>query len=286
MQSASSFGETTFSGGGSLGIEYDSNVAVDEIERSSGLGDTARMLNVDLAIDHRFTDDTKGSLSYGYSEAKYAEFEQLSRTTEVLGANFSTKVGKVTLGANYFNIDAELDGQPFLTYERASPSISGFMSKRWFGRAAYVWADKTIENRPGRDAMSHSMETDLYYFWQGLRKYINVGYVYKKENSQAARFDYSSHAFKVRYQQRITIKDTLTRFEISARYELRDYSSITPLIGTKRNDDRLRLRAEYKVPISEHLSWNLYGGYSDYQSNLPTADYEQNVIGSSMEFEF
>lgn len=278
--------ETQFSGDVSLGYEYDSNVTVDEVDRSSSVGDGGLLSSINLAIDHDLNDSTSGSLSYGYSRIDYEQFDFLSRETHIAGANLSSRLGKTTLGVNYFYINARLDGRDFLTYHRASPSISGFISKKWFLRGAYVYGDKAISRRPGRDAENHGAELDLYFFWRGLRRYINLGYAFRDENSRADRFDYTAHQLKLRAVQRFDVLERLSTLEVAFRYENRDYSGITPSIRERRADERFRLNIELGVPITEQVSWSVYAGYSDYYSNLPSADYDQNLVGTRVEFAF
>lgn len=278
--------QTELSAEFSLGIEHDSNVAVEEVDSSSDQGDQGRVVSAEFELAHKFTDKTKASISYNYNQIAYENFDDLSRTTHMLGANFSTAVGKVNTGISYFYIDALLDGDDFLTYQRASPWVSGFVSKRWFLRGAYVYGDKEIARRPGRDAKNDSAEFDAYYFWQGLRRYFNLGYSYRSEDSQADRFDYDAHLFKLRFVQRFQLFSALSTFEIGARYEQRDYSSVTPSIGEERDDDKLRLKAELEIPLGEKLSWEIYAGYNDYRSNLPSADYDQTVVGTKLVLAF
>ena len=278
--------ETVLSGQLGLGYEYDSNVSVDELDRSSSIGDNGLLFSAELGVDHDFTDETSGSLSYAYSRIDYNEFDFLSRETHILGANLSSSWDPVTAGINYFYIEAMLDGDNFLTYHRISPSLSGFVSKKWFLRAAYVYGDKAIANRPGRDAANHGADMDVYYFWQGLRRYINLGFVYRDEDSRAARFDYTAHQIKLRMVQRFEIFSRLSTLEVGLRYENRDYSSPTPSIGERRKDERYRAGLELEIPLTEQVNWQVYSGYSDYYSNLPSADYDQTVVGTRVEFNF
>lgn len=277
---------TEISGGAAVGYEYDSNVAVDEVEQASGRGDNATVMDLDLALDQTFGETVKAGLSYGYSRTDYNQFSNFSRETHILGANLNVDLGDVAAGLGYFYIDALLDGDGFLNYQRLSPSLSGFVSKRWFLRGAYVYADKTIDQSPGRDAESHGGEFDVYFFWRGLRRYINAGYVYKTEDSVAPRFDFDAHSVKLRFLQRFDFYGELAAFELAARYEDRDYSAITPSIGEIRDDDRLRLKAELELPLNTWLVWQLYTSYGDYNSNLPAAAYEQTVVGTRIEATF
>ena len=161
-----------------------------------------------------------------------------------------------------------------------SPSLSGFISKRWFARGAYVFSDKTLDDRPDRDAQTHAGEADLYFFRRGLRSYFNLGYQFKDEDAEAARYDFRSHNLKLRYIHRAELFSRLAKIELSWRFEDRDYVSETPSIGADRDDTRNRWKVDLEYPVTDQATIQLYGGYADYESNLPAADYYQTVFGT------
>jgi len=270
----------------SVGIEHDSNVGVDELDRSSNLSDLGRLISFGTDLKHDFSDTTSARIIYDFSTTSYAEFEKLSRKTHSIGGSINRKFDGLTAGLSYFLADTKLDNQSFLAYQRISPSLSGFATKRWFFRGAYVFGDKTLERRPGRDSSFHSVETEGYYFWRGLRRYLNLGYAFRDEDSRADRFDYKSHLVKVRFVERFQLGESLSTLEIGARYEKRDYSAITPSIGQERFDNRTRVLINFDHPLTPRLHWRFYGDYSDYKSNVPSADYEQLILGSAMEWRF
>ena len=146
-------------------------------------------------------------------------------------------------------------------------------------RLAYVYSEKDIEERPERDADTDASEVDLYWFRNGLRSYINVGYRYKDEDASAARFDFKSNSFKLRYVQRFQLLNRLAKLELAWRFEDRDYSSIEPAIGEDRDDDRHRLEAELEVPVLTDAAIIGYYQYNDYDSNLERSDYSQHIAG-------
>ena len=80
--------------------------------------------------------------------------------------------------------------------------------------------------------------------------------------------------------------ERLSTLELGIRYEDRDYKEATPSIAKRRRDNRFRFKIEFEFPLTKSISWTAYSGYSDYQSNLPTADYEQTLIGTRIEWTF
>ena len=113
-----------------------------------------------------------------------------------------------------------------------------------------------------------------------MRSYFNLGYRFRDEDARAAQFDYQSNSAKLRYVQRIDWLSRTTKLELSWRFEERNYDSVTPSIGEKRDEDRSRWRIDYEVPVVEKGTLQFYYGYSDYNSNLPSADYTQDLLGA------
>jgi hypothetical protein len=267
-----------------MGGEYDSNVSVEEVDRASNEGDYALTLDASLEAKKQFTGTLEAAASYDFSQNLYRDFSEVDRQTHILGTDLSLDGDSVDTGLSFFYINSRLDNEKFLELYRVSPSVSGFLSRKWFGRAAYVFTNKSIENRPERDADTHSGEFDIYYFRRGLRSYFNLGYRYKDEEAEADRLDYESHSAKLRYIHRFDIFSRIAKMELSWRYEDRNYSSITPSIGEDRDDERHRWRADFEMPVVGRTSVQLYYSYSDYESNYPQADYTQYLIGTRFFF--
>ena len=273
---------TRFSAEVGIGAEYDSNVSVDELDTSSNESDYALLLDGELKLDQELGAGTNLSLTYDFSQSNYDRFSNLDRQTHLLGADLASKLGQVTTGVSLYYINARLDGEDFLEYYRGSPYLSGFLAKKWFARGAYVYSDKTIDQREDRDAESHAGEMDLYYFRRGLRSYFNLGYKFKDEDAAEDRFDYQANNIKLRYVHRFDVWSDVLKLEVSWRYEDRDYSSITPSIGEKREDERHRFKVDLEYPFMEKGAFQIYAGYSDYESNYPGSDYEQDVVGTRL----
>ncbi len=275
---------TEFSAEVGLGAEYDSNVSVDELDASSNQSDYSLIVDAELQMDHQFNDTLDLAVTYDFSQSNYDQFSFLDRQTHLLGMDFGADLGELNTGLSLYYINARLDGEDFLEYYRGSPYISGFISKRWFARGAYVYSDKSIEQNRGRDAESHAGEADFYYFRRGLRSYFNLGYKFKDEDAVEDRFDYSADNLKFRYVHRFDVWGEVLKTELSWRYEYRDYSSITPSIGEEREDKRHRWKVDFEYPVLEKGAIAFYAGYGDYDSNYPRADYSQHVVGSRLSY--
>jgi hypothetical protein len=281
-QSESDSGSSTrFSAELGMGVEYDSNIAVEEVDRASNESDYALTINAGLGMERDLSDTAEFGLTYDYNQSIYNEFSQVDRQTHLLGSSLNFDLARVDTGISLFYINSRLDGEPFLEFYMVSPAVSGFLAKKWFARAAYVYTDKIIEDRSERDATTNAGEADLYYFHRGLRSYFNLGYRFRDEDANADRYDYESNSLKLRYIYRTELFSKLAKLELAWRYEDREYSSLTPQIGEARDDKRHRWRLDFEIPVLWDGSvMQFYYGYADYESNLPQADYTQTITGT------
>jgi len=270
-----------FSADIAVGVEHDSNIAVEEVDRSSSETDYALTLSAGLGVQRKLNGIAKIGASYNFNQNLYQDFSQVDRQTHILGGSLNLDLGKADAGLSLFYINARLDGKPFLELYRTSPSLSGFLSKKWFTRAAYVYSDKSIEDRPERDAVANAVEADVYYFRRGLRSYFNLGYRFRDEDAHSDQLDYAANSIKLRYIQRLEVFSKLAKLEFSWRYEDRSYDHDTSSINAERADQRHRWRVDFEMPIfGAGSAIQFYYGYSDYDSNLPQADYRQTITGT------
>lgn len=267
-----------------VGAEYDTNVTVDEVDVSSGQSDYARTLDVELGVKHNFSEKTAASLNYDISQSSYNEFSRVDRLTQILGADINTDLGGSNAGVSAYYIDSQLDGEPFLRFVRASPYVSGFLSRRWFARGAYVYSEREIDQRAERDARTQNGEIDVYFFQRGLRSYFNLGYRYRDEDAVADELDFRAHSIKLRYIRRFDLWQQQAKAEFAVRYEIRDYESDEPTIEEPRQDDRVRWKLDLEMPLSKRVAWQWYYSYGDYVSNLPRADFTQTIVGTRLQF--
>ena len=268
------------------GYAWDDNVGLDELERATGESDEVTSLEIQGSAEFSLDDRASVRISAGLVDDSYRQFSQVDRRTESLGINLETLWGKATVGINWFDVSADLDDEAFLTYERLSPYVAGFLSKQWFVRGEYVYGEKTIARRPGREADSHSVSIDSYYFIQGLKRYAVLGYTFRVDNARANRYDYDSHALKLRYVHRESLANLPLELELEGKFEDRRYKSPDPFIRTEREDTRLRLSAELRLLITEYASVSVHIKNSDYDSNLPTASYSDLVVGTELRLSF
>jgi len=268
------------------GWEYDDNASVDELDNSRGSSDQVMNAGASVKLEYDLTQSTEMSASVSHTNSQYASFERLDRETTSFSGNIAQELGTVSLSANYFFINAKLDGQDFLSYQRFSPAISTFLGKKWFVRLAYVAGEKDFARRRGRSASLQGAEFDTYFFFHGLRQYFNLGIATRREDSLAANYDYQSTTAKLRWVNRFDLFGRPAKSEVGVKFEDRDYASKSWGTREPRQDRRLRTSASLGVEIVEHVTMELYLGLNDFSSNLSMADYDQQVTGLKLVYDF
>jgi len=265
---------------------WDDNVGLDELERATGESDEVTTLEAQGSALITLFDRTTLRVSAGVGDDAYKTFSVVDRRTESWGLNLESQFGETTLGVNWFDVSADLNREQFLNYSRISPYVARFINKQWFLRGEYVYGEKEIERRPGRGADSHSVSLDSYYFIRGLKRYALLGYAYRVDDANANRYDYESHALKLRYVHRATLGSLPLELELETKLEERRYKSPDPVISTEREDTRVRFSGEIRLLITEYASVALQLKNSDYDSNVETASYNDLVVGTEFRLSF
>ena len=265
---------------------WDDNVGLDELERATGESDEVTTLEVQGSALITVFDQTTLRVSAGLVDDSYEKFSLVDRRTKSWGFNLESQLGDTTVGVNYFDVSADLDKKQFLKYQRLSPYLARFISKQWFLRGEYVYGEKEIDRRPRRDADSHSISLDSYYFIRGLKRYALFGYTYRVDDAEANRYDYESHAVKLRYVHRATLGTLPIELELETKIEDRQYKSPDPVISTEREDTRLRFSGEIRLLLTDYASIALHLRNSDYESNVETASYNDLVVGTEFRLSF
>jgi len=261
------------------GGEFDSVVSLDELDLSADMGDQALLVDASVGVEQPLGSGVELDLRYTYSVLDYQDISEVDQNSHILSGDLKKKLGGADIGLSGFYVNADLDDESFLELARVSPYLSGFFTRGWFARAGYVFSDKSNDVNPGRDATASIGEIDIYHFPPGKPWFFNIGYKYRDEDASAARFDYAGHTFKARWVQRMTLWNRKARFELGFRRVDRDYSSVTPSIGEERFDQRDRTQAQLEITLTKRLDVEFYYTYSDWESNLDSVDFNQNVAG-------
>jgi hypothetical protein len=259
------------------GLEYDSNVAVLELDASTGAGDAAALL--ELGVAYARPGDTKLDFGAGYnfSETAHEDFSAFDVRIHRGSASLSYDLGRFDIGATLQYADAELDGTGFLTLTQLSPYLSGLVGRRLFLRFAYADSDKDFADNPARAATTGSFSSDAYVFIDGLKTYLVFGHRYDDEDAGFDELDYTGQRFGVQLSQRFTARAREITLKTHLRAESRDYRAVTPALGELRRDDRRELGLVIEIPAGQRVVTRIGIKRADNESNLASVDFAETA---------
>jgi hypothetical protein len=259
------------------GLEYDSNVAVLELDASTGAGDAAALLDFGVAYDRPGNAKLDFGAGYNFSETAHEDFKAFDVRIHRGSANTSYDLGRFDIGATLQYADAELAGNEFLALTQLSPYLSGLVGRRLFLRFAYLDSDKDFADNPARDAATGSFSSDAYVFINGLKTYLVFGHRYDDEDAGFDELDYTGQRFGVQLSQRFTARAREITLKTHVRAESRDYRAVTPSIGELRRDDRLELGIVVEIPVGQRVVTRVSLRHADNESNLPSVSFAETV---------
>ena len=263
------------------GIEYDSNVAVLELDTTANGGDRALLFDFGVGYDKPSSGRFGLQAGYNFSQRLHERFDAFDVRIQRGSTTLSYDLDRVDIGAMFQYAHAELDGHEFLTLTQVSPYLSKLFGRRLFLRFAYADSDKDFADNPGRSATNGALSSDTYVFLNGLTTYLVFGYRYDDEDAVDEQFDYTGNRVRVQLSHRLTAGSRELTLRTSVRAETRDYAHPTPSIGELRRDDRYQFEASIRVPIGERLTAEIGYTYADNRSNLPSVDFDENVLSVS-----
>ena len=268
-----------------LGVQYDDNDTVDEIDNVSNVSDDA--LVFDFSGTYAAYSGPEGNVEFGYdfSQSVYDDQTDFNLQSHIASITLDRSIGDIDAGLLYLYSRTLLGGDDFLGIHSITPSAGYSVLPELYLNGGYNFQDKNFIRDRGRDARQHAGTLDGYYFLYGSRAFINAGYRVEDENARNDELDFLGHFVHLRLKTPIPI-DALQEWNPVLRlgyaYFRKDYSSVTASIGDKREDERTTLTASLTSDLTEHVY-----AKADYEqieaiSNLLSSDFDEKIITFSV----
>jgi hypothetical protein len=270
------------------GMEYDTNVSVQQTDTATGVGDGAADLG--LSAGYKLIDKTDGpQLAAGYDFSQNLHFKQkaFDMQTHGLSLNGSTPVGMASVGAGYDFYHLLLGGRSFLDMHMLNPSVSGFVAPGVYARASYIYFSKQFASLyANRNADTHQVGGTLYYFFMKSKAFVSGGAHYENEHTVDPQLRYGSYAANANLQLPITLENHPGKFNLAYEYSRWDYSNITTSIGAKRWENRSTVKGTAEARLVGPLSLTGEYNYIDRRSNFAMANYGESVVQGGLKYVF
>lgn len=267
------------------GAEYDSHLTVEELDIESSVGDIAAIFRLDA--DYKPVRSRAGELRVGYSfdQSLYAERDEFDTQTHRLSAGGSARIGRARLATDYSFYHIRLGGDPLLNMHVISPSLSGFVGDKLFARAYYSYFDKDFQRFENRDANTHQAGFTVNRYFNRSRSFVSIGARYDNEDAVDPALDYEGLLLTANLQLPLELAARRGKVNFGYSYRDRDYDNVTPSIGERRRENRSVFRVRSELPIVNKLSLQADYGYTDRNSNFPSADYNEHKALAALKLE-
>ncbi|MBP6012556.1 MAG: hypothetical protein KBA31_10045 [Alphaproteobacteria bacterium] len=281
------------------GLEATDNVAgnpaADDPDNNSGQSDIAATIELDAGYKFVDTDTTRIEVGYDFYQSLYQDQNDFNYRSHNPTFNAWTKTNGLKLGFTYGYLNSIYgEDAPFeqkLSQHSFSPSVAAYLSDVVYLSVFYRYLDKNYDDlNNSRDANTHQGGADLYYYFdKPKRGYVSLGAGFTSEDTRSVAFDYDGYAARAAVQFPVDVFGKQGRLRFSYAYQRRDYDDPTStpdvLVGP-REDNRHTLRAKLELDITDDLKGLAEYRYVNRESNLVTADYQENVGSLGLRFSF
>ncbi len=266
-----------------IGIEYDDNVTVPEIDATSERGDGAFV--ADLATSYRILDSERAALEAGYdfTQSLHFDLSDADLRSHGLWVDGAHAIGALDAGLGYRFGTSSLGGDGFLNLHEVRPRLDLPVRAGWTAEVAVAYLHKDFLDSRDRDRDAHHVSAGLQNFFQlpDGRIRANAGLRFEAEDARGAEFDYLGFSLggglRVPFEWRGEWS-----LDLAYRFRLRDYSNETPSIGKVRFDLGHGVGVGLMRRITRRVEAHLDYRFTGADSNLPSADYVDNTVGFAL----
>ncbi len=268
------------------GAEYDSNVAVLELDTSTGSGDIAALMDFHAGFDKQPPRSWGYDVAYDFSQSLYRELDsydlRIHRGSAGAGYNF----GSVDAGLSIQYVSAALATGEDLTLSQITPHFGALIGKKLYLRLAWDRFDKKYSSSTGRDATTDAPSVDAYVFVNGIKSHLDFGYQHVRENAADDTYDYDGDKLKAQLTERFERGSRGLVLKTGLRYESRSYgappppplSPLPPLpITPRREDQRYRFELELEGILSRHMFVCVRYERAHNRSTEASVNFDENV---------
>lgn len=268
------------------GAEYDSTLAVAELDRTSREGDWAAIFNGRVGAKIYPTERLTLKGGYSYAARNYRQNSQFDQDLHTLSLDAGVDFAGMTLGVSHHFARALLASEPFLDLSQTSLYAGKLYNNGVYLRGAASRTSKRFENNTERDSEGGGLSLDAYYFINDARSFWSVGLGGESEDARASELDNRALKLRARYSHKGEMLGKESRVQLGWRYLDRDYHHETPVLGTSRRDQSQVVDASWSLGLNELLTLESKVEYGDYNSNLEAADYRETGASILLSAEF
>jgi Tfp pilus assembly protein PilF len=271
---------------GSAGLEYDDNLTVTELDVTTDQADVAGIFAVSAGGRPLERGPSRLEIDYDFFQSLYADVTDLNLRSHSVAAVASTELAGLDPSLAYRYLHATLGDDAFLDTHRVSLGIGASLAPQWYASAGYHFEDRSIAQDELRDATRLAFSLDQFLFLGERRATARLGWRIELEDARGPEFDFVGNTVVLSLRGDLPWRVLRTEARLEWEFEARDYTEETPSIGEKRADRRNTIRLGLVRPFTRHVSVVLDYQFIASSSNLPSQDFDENILALRAEAAF
>jgi predicted porin len=282
------------------GIEYDSNLNVDELDQASNKSDQALLLGAGAEASGQPLENLTLTGTYDFTSRRYESNDSFDQDIHLASVDLSYDIDSVTLGASHHYSYATLASEPFLDYNRTSVYLGKLIDDDVYVMGSLLSKRKSFENSEARDARTRGISLDSFFFSNQGRTLFVLGLDGDDENAASDAYDYQMLAGRTRLKHRFDVSGHENTVQVGLRYEARDYDEeissaeapLLPLAGPAtmssetRSDRILTVDLRWAVGLTDWLTTEAKVERTESRSSLDSADYDKTIASLTLRADF
>jgi len=271
-----------------MGMQYDTNVILGPDntplpEGISGKSDWLGVLYLKGQYDFIRSNSFKSTVSYGMYQSLHARLSDFNITQQIAGLDAAYEISRaVTLKGSYAFEYVLVGGDQYDTMHTVSPAVvfnygNGFSTTINYGYSNFHFSNSELfEDNSDRTGFNHRAVVTQFMPLTNFLD-ISVGYAFDKDNTRQDFWAYTGN------KGFMDLKCKLLRSlsaDIYGEYYNRDYKGISPLSGSRRNDNIQTYSLTLTQRLSDAFTLVLGQAYIHNQSNIDVFDYKRSITSA------
>lgn len=234
---------------------------------------------------HPFNDAVEAGVSYATFGGFHANLSDLNLNSHNPAAFVGLRKAPFYLRAEYDYLFAFLGSDSSVSFHSAGPTAYLSLHPALLTEAYFRFRDKTFFGNHGRYSDTYVMGGNQYLYFLGPDGYVRLGYRYEEENARFEEYDSDASIFSGGL-----LVPLPWGLEASGEgsYEKREYDNDFFGLGT-RDEDLYTASATLTKDLGlifENLSVSLNYTRVRNDSDVGDFDYEQNIFGAYLTYEY
>lgn len=275
---------TKVSGYLSYGQNYNSNLKTAELDNASGRSAAGRKLEAQLALKWTPTAQWVLDLGYSHQQNSWQDNSDFNTTLGLWAMDLSYQARWLTLGSSVHKADAELASEDFLGLRQYSLYLAKLWQQRYYVRMSLNQTKKNFKVLDDRDAKQQQLRSDFFAFSTDQRGFVQLGLAYQDEQTESELFDFRGPLLQLKASQQWRWFEQDHKVQFGWQWQHKDYQIVAD--AEKRQDRIQSWLMNWQWQLNNYLALTTQLEHQNSASNLPTADYSQNLAGMALRLSF